>query len=63
VNKVFVVEDGKARAIEVVPGERDGDWVAVRQGLSGGESVVVSGNTRLATGTAVLATAAPEGAR
>jgi RND family efflux transporter MFP subunit len=63
VNKVFVVEDGKARAVEVEPGEREGDWVAVRQGLTGSESVVVSGNTKLATGTAVLATAAPEGAR
>ncbi len=63
VNKVFVVEDGRARAIEVEPGERAGDWIAVRQGLSGSESVVVSGNTRLATGTAVVAQAAPEGAR
>lgn len=53
VNKVFVVEDGKARAIEVEPGERDGDWVAVRKGLAGSESVVVSGNTKLATGVRV----------
>src|SRR6185295_16237177 len=63
VNKVFVVEDGKARAIEVEPGEREGDWVAVRQGLTGSESVVVSGNTRLATGTTVLPQAARAGAR
>ena len=55
VNKVFVVEDGKARAIEVEPGERSGDWVAVRTGLSGSESVVVSGNSKLATGMRVAA--------
>jgi len=55
VNKVFVVEDGKARAIEVEPGERSGDWVAVRTGLSGSESVVVSGNSKLATGMKVAA--------
>jgi len=64
VNKVFVVEDGKARAIEIEPGERAGDWVAVRKGLSGGESVVVSGNTKLATGVAVAVQVAPaEGAK
>jgi RND family efflux transporter MFP subunit len=63
VNKVFVVEDGRARAIEVEPGERAGDWVAVRKGLAGGESVVVSGNSKLATGVAVAAQAAPEAPR
>ena len=62
VNKVFVVEDGKARAIEVEPGEREGDWVAVRQGLTGSESVVVSGNSKLATGVKVAAAQA-EGAK
>jgi RND family efflux transporter MFP subunit len=62
VNKVFVVEDGKARAIEVEPGERSGDWVAVRTGLSGSESVVVSGNSKLATGIKVAASDA-EGAK
>ena len=61
VNKVFVVEDGKARAIEVVLGERQGDWIAVTKGLAGSESVVISGNTKLATGTLVAAQA--EGAR
>ncbi len=61
VNKVFVVEDGKARAIEVEPGEHAGDWVAVRKGLTGSESVVVSGNTKLATGVRVApGEAAPE---
>jgi multidrug efflux pump subunit AcrA (membrane-fusion protein) len=60
VHKVFVVEDGKARAIEVEPGDRAGDWIAVRTGLAGSESVVVSGNSKLATGTAVAAEVAGE---
>ncbi|MBK7641892.1 MAG: efflux RND transporter periplasmic adaptor subunit [Planctomycetes bacterium] len=61
VDKVFVVEDGKARAIEIVPGERSGDWIAVRQGLVGDESVVVSGTSKLATGVAVDARPAEAG--
>jgi membrane fusion protein (multidrug efflux system) len=63
VEKVFVVEDGQARAVEVRTGEREGQWIAVRSGLAGGESVVVSGNTKLATGTPVAAQPAPESAR
>jgi multidrug efflux pump subunit AcrA (membrane-fusion protein) len=53
VNKVFTVEGDKAREIEIVPGERRDDWVEIKQGLSGDEAVVVSGNSKLATGVLV----------
>lgn len=55
VNKVFVVEDGKARELLVEIGDRQGDWLQVPSGLRGDESVVVSGNSKLATGMAVVA--------
>jgi multidrug efflux pump subunit AcrA (membrane-fusion protein) len=55
VNKVFVVEDGKAREVLVEIGDRQGDWLQVPSGLRGDESVVVSGNSKLATGMAVTA--------
>jgi multidrug efflux pump subunit AcrA (membrane-fusion protein) len=55
VNKVFVVEENKAREILVELGDRQGDWLQVLNGLRGDESVVVSGNSKLATGMAVNA--------
>jgi RND family efflux transporter MFP subunit len=59
--KVFVVEDGKARAVEVKPGARmevKGDkrtthWVEVQGDLPPGATVVTSGHSQLAEGTAV----------
>jgi multidrug efflux pump subunit AcrA (membrane-fusion protein) len=60
VNKVFVVEDGKAREILVELGDRQGDWLQVPSGLRGDESVVVSGNSKLATGMAVIAKTADQ---
>jgi multidrug efflux pump subunit AcrA (membrane-fusion protein) len=53
VNKVFTVEGDKAREIEITPGERKGDWIEAKKGLKGDESVVVSGNSKLATGVLV----------
>jgi multidrug efflux pump subunit AcrA (membrane-fusion protein) len=54
VNKVFTVEGDKAREIEIAPGERKGDWIEAKKGLKGDESVVVSGNSKLATGVLVV---------
>lgn len=61
VTKVFVVEDGKARAVPVKPGqrpgvqaeERTGSWVEVIGDLRPGSQVVTSGHSQLAEGTPV----------
>ena len=53
VNKVFTVKDGKAAEVGIELGDRDGDEVEVIKGLKGGESVVVSGTSKLATGVPV----------
>jgi hypothetical protein len=53
VDKVFVVQDGKAKEVRVALGGRTGDWIEVVSGLSGKESVVVAGTSRLATGIPV----------
>jgi multidrug efflux pump subunit AcrA (membrane-fusion protein) len=53
VNKVFTVEGDRAREIEIEPGDRQGNWIEARKGLSGDESVVVGGNSKLATGVLV----------
>ena len=60
VNKVFKVEGDKAREIEIEPGDRKGDWIEARKGLTGDESVVVSGNSKLATGVLVAVKTASE---
>lgn len=60
VNKVFTVEGDKAREIEIEPGDRKGDWIEARKGLSGDESVVVSGNSKLATGVLVAVKSAAD---
>jgi multidrug efflux pump subunit AcrA (membrane-fusion protein) len=54
VNKVFTVEGDKAREIEIEPGERREAWIEAKKGLKGDESVVVSGNSKLATGVLVV---------
>ncbi|MBA3935864.1 MAG: hypothetical protein H0X38_00220, partial [Planctomycetes bacterium] len=53
VTKVFTVEGGLARELPVEIGARVGDEVEVRSGLAGGEQLVVSGTSRLASGVAV----------
>lgn len=53
VNKVFVVEDQTARAVEVQQGVRGRGWVEVTGGLQEGQQVVTSGHSRLVDGAAV----------
>lgn len=42
---VFIVEDGKAKAVEVTTGISDADYIEIKSGLNGGE-MVVSGSYR-----------------
>lgn len=60
VNKVYTVADGKAKEIVVELGDRQGDWIEVTKPLTGEESVVVNGQTKLAMGTAVDVKSAAE---
>lgn len=53
VDKVFLVGEGKAKEVRVDLGDRDGEWVEVKKGLKPGESVVVEGASKLATGVPV----------
>jgi len=61
VTKLFVVEDGRARAVAVEPGERidvPGErgprrWVEIPHGVPAGSEVVVTGHGQLADGAAV----------
>jgi len=53
VNKVFTVKDGKAVEAVVETGERKGELVEVVKGVGAGQSVVMSGASKLATGVAV----------
>jgi multidrug efflux system membrane fusion protein len=50
---VFVFADGSARRVPVTVGRQVGDAVVITAGLSGGESVIVEGQTRLADGAKV----------
>ena len=50
---VFVVEDGKARAVRIEAGARDGGLVEVRAGLQAGAPVVVEGAGFLGDGDPV----------
>lgn len=62
VNKVFTVKDGKALEINVEPGEarsEDKSYVEIASGLQGGEDLVVSGTSKLATGVAVAVNGKP----
>jgi len=54
---VFAVADGKAQKKNVVLGLREGNWVAIEDGLSPGEQVVISGSGLLQTGTPVTVVA------
>ncbi|HWA98151.1 MAG TPA: efflux RND transporter periplasmic adaptor subunit [Pirellulales bacterium] len=53
VNKVFVVRDGRAVAVEVETGTRADHWLEVSGALDARDSVVTSGYTQLADGTPV----------
>lgn len=52
--RVFVVEQGVARARQVETGAGDGDRIEVRRGLRSGELVVVTGQASLRDGAAVI---------
>lgn len=59
--RIYVVEDGKAKAIDIETGERRGEYVEVARGeLTKGQSVIVGGVTKLAPGVAVNVTNAAE---
>jgi membrane fusion protein (multidrug efflux system) len=53
VTKLFVVNDGKARDIPVETGTEGAGWIEVRGDMPPDATVVVSGQTQLADGTAV----------
>jgi len=42
-SEVYVLEEGKAKARQIVPGARADGWVAVTSGLKAGEQVVTAG--------------------
>jgi hypothetical protein len=52
-NLVYVVDHGRARVHVVLTGESLGDRVRVSSGLSGNETVVLSGQAQLFDGAAV----------
>lgn len=52
VNKVFVVEGDKARAVEVTIGTRDKEWVEVG-GIPAGAKVITSGQSQLVDGSPI----------
>jgi RND family efflux transporter MFP subunit len=51
--RVWRVRDGKAAAVDVVTGVRDGDAVEIKSGLDDGDQVVVDGAARLRQGQRV----------
>jgi multidrug efflux pump subunit AcrA (membrane-fusion protein) len=53
VDKVFTVQDGKAREVAVDLGDRRGNEVEIVKGLKGTEQVAVTGTSRLANGVPV----------
>jgi RND family efflux transporter MFP subunit len=53
VNKVFVIQDDKAREVEVTIGLRGRDWVELLGDLQSGDRLVTSGHSQLADGTTV----------
>lgn len=52
-NFVFIVEDGKAKAQQVVVARQAGDDSVIESGLKGGETVVTEGQAFLSNGTRV----------
>jgi multidrug efflux pump subunit AcrA (membrane-fusion protein) len=58
VTKVFTVKDGKAQEVVVEVAPASGAEIEVTRGLKGGESIIVKGANRLATGVPVAVNAA-----
>jgi membrane fusion protein (multidrug efflux system) len=56
---VFVVKDGKAEVRRVKPGGEIGEIVIIKEGLSGGEQVIVEGLQGVRAGMPVTATPMP----
>jgi hypothetical protein len=61
VNKVFTVKDNKAVEAVVDLGDRRGNAIEIKKGLRMGESVVVKGNSKLASGVSVTIQTATTG--
>jgi hypothetical protein len=62
--KVFVIQDGKAHAIEVTPGVSGRGWVEVQGKLPRDGRVITSGHDQLAEGTPVqIREASPNGGK
>lgn len=59
VSKVFRIRDNSAEEVPVSPGERGPGWVEIAGELRAGETVVTSGQSRLANGTPVVVREAP----
>jgi multidrug efflux pump subunit AcrA (membrane-fusion protein) len=53
VNKIFVAEDDRAKAVEVRLGRRDKEWVEVIGPIPAGAQVITSGLTQLVDGSPV----------
>jgi RND family efflux transporter MFP subunit len=52
---VFIVDQGRAKAIPIQTGISDGRWVEITSGLTGNEDVVVVGKRKLLDGVSVVA--------
>ena len=48
---VFVVDQGRAKSVQVKTGITDGRWIEITEGLTGVEQVVVVGKSKLIEGT------------
>lgn len=53
VTKLFVIEDGKAKPIEVETGTQDRDWVEITTPLPTDTKIITSGHTQLVAGSPV----------
>lgn len=57
-SRIILAEgEGKFRAVEVVPGIETGDWVEIKEGLTEGERVVISGQFLIDSEASIRATA------
>ena len=59
-NVVFVVEAGKAKRVEVKAGAMEGGSVLVKQGLQGGEKLIIVGQRRVVNGDPVKVVSRPQ---
>jgi len=60
---VFLVDQGRAKSVQIKTGITDGRWIEITEGLTGGEQVVVVGKSNLTDGTPLTASpySLPEG--